>query len=305
MRINSALDNYLRRSLVNKYLPYLRKHSPGLYMAMKKMWEKTLPISSRNDLARYQIRAIDNFVARTNLHMASSSILEIGSDSDGKILREFSSRGAMLSVGINPGLENEGSGKDDFQGEGLPENCELRNDDASALGFEDETFSHIFSVSVFEHLNDFPTCVSEMYRVLKPGGYVYADFGPIWSSSIGHHVYAVVDGEEVRHWNPQKNPVPNYAHLLLDKSEMHDLLQGKVSEGLLDAVLKWIYEQPFINRLFYEDYIRVLEESAFEIVQLNVDEEHLDTKTRKALCDKYPGYSNFGVRNAEVLLRKR
>ncbi len=305
MKISNALDNYVRRSLINRYLPYLRKYSPKLYTTMKVLWEKTLPINSENDLARYQARAIDNFIACTNLHMESSSILEIGSDSDGKILHEFASRGAMRAVGINPGLENESSGKNDFQGEGLPENCELRNDDVSALGFENETFSHIFSVSVFEHLNHFDACVSEMHRVLKPGGYVYADFGPIWSSSIGHHVYAVADGEEVRHWNPQKNPVPNYTHLLLGKSEMHDLLCDKVSEGLLDAILKWIYDQPFINRMFYEDYIRILEESLFEIVHLSVDDEHLDKKTKDALRNKYPGYSKFGIRNAEILLRKK
>lgn len=299
------MDNYVRRSLVNRYLPYLRKYSPKLYTMMKMLWEKTLPINSENDLARYQVRAIDNFISRSDLNIENSIILEIGSDSDGKILRELASRGAERMVGINPGLENESSGKDDFQGEGLPKNCELRNDDASALGFKNETFSHIFSVSVFEHLNNFDACVSEMYRVLKSGGYVYADFGPIWSSSIGHHVYAVVDGEEVRHWNPQKNPVPNYAHLLLERIEMHDLLCDKVSEGLLDAILKWIYDQPFINRMFYEDYIRILEKSPFEIVHLSVDEEHLDKKTKDALCNKYPGYSKFGVRNAEILLRKK
>jgi len=304
MKISNALDNYARRSLISKYIPYLRKYSPRLYMAFKMLWEKSLPINSQNNLARYQVRAIDNFISRTNLNIEGSAILEIGSDSDGKILRELASRGAVRVVGINPGLENESSGMERFQGKGLPKNCELRNDDASALGFDNETFSHIFSVSVFEHLNDFDKCVSEMHRVLKPGGHVYADFGPIWSSSIGHHVYAVSDGEEVRHWNPQKNPVPNFAHLLLGRSEMHDLLRDKVSDGLLNAILKWIYDQSFINRMFYEDYIRILEESPFDIVHLSVDEEHLDQKTKDALCNKYPGYSRFEVRNAEILLRK-
>lgn len=305
MKISSLLDSYVRRSLINRYTPFLRKHSPKLYTMMKMIWEKSLPISSQNDLARHQVRAVDNFISRTKLNMSSSVILEIGSDSDGKILRELACRGAAKVVGINPGLENESSGESDFHGVGLPESCEFRNDDANAIGFASETFSHIFSVSVFEHLNHFDKCISEMYRVLKPGGYMYADFGPIWSSSIGHHVYAVANGEEVRHWNPEKNPIPNYAHLLLERSEMRNLLSDKISECLLDATVKWIYDQPFINRMFYEDYICILEESPFEIVYLYLDEERLDNNTNDLLRNKYPSYSMFGVRNAEILLRKK
>jgi ubiquinone/menaquinone biosynthesis C-methylase UbiE len=304
MKISRSLDNYIRRSSINRYMSYLRKYSPWLYSGIKKIWEKMIPIRSKYGLARYQIRAVDNFIALTKPVLNNSIILEIGSDSDAKILRELVGRGAKRVVGINPGLENEKKGISDFRNAGLPAGCELRNDDATSIGFDDDTFTHIVSVSVLEHLNNFEKCLSEMYRVLKPGGYVYAEFGPIWSSGLGHHVYATVNGEEARHWDPSRNPVPNYAHLLLTKEEMRISLQNKISKSLLEAVVSWIYDQSYINRMFYEDYIRAIEASAFQVVHKAEDREHLSRRTKELLKSRYPDYTRFDVRNAELVLRK-
>ncbi len=304
MKISSVLDSYVRRSLIGKYITCLRRYSPGLYALMKRLWEKTVPIRSAHNLARYQIRAIENFRRLTNPELGRSKILEIGSDSEGKIINELANLGVKEVTGINPGLENEEKGVDAFRNEDLPSGCRIQNDDAESLSFEDETFTHIFSVSVFEHLNNFDRCISEMYRVLKPGGYVYAEFGPIWSSGLGHHVYASVDGEEARHWDPTKNPVPNYAHLLMTKAEMKAYLENRLSEKLLEAVLSWVYDQPFINRMHYEEYIRIIEASPFEIVHLKEDKEHITKHTKELLENRYPGYKRFDVRNTEIVLIK-
>ena len=48
---------------------------------------------------------------------------------------------------------------------------------ASALNipFEDNTFKLIFNTAVLEHVRDPIRVVDEMYRVLKPGGYIYTE----------------------------------------------------------------------------------------------------------------------------------
>ena len=48
---------------------------------------------------------------------------------------------------------------------------------ASALDipFEDNTFKLIFNTAVLEHVRDPIRVVDEMYRVLKPGGYIYTE----------------------------------------------------------------------------------------------------------------------------------
>ncbi len=302
--ISGLVDNYVRRSFVGKHLASMRHRTPRIYRSMKRVWETLLPLPSSNALARYQARAVNNFVALAAPDLENSTILEVGSDAGAKIIRELAGRGAGRVVGINPGLENDRTGAAHFQGNGLPPNCAFRNDDATNLRFEDETFTHVFSVSVFEHLNNFEQCISEFFRVLKPGGCLYADFGPIWSSSIGHHVYAVVGDEEARHWDPSKNPVPNFAHLLMSREELARRLEGQVSGDLLEAVLAWIYDQPFINRLLFEDYIRVIEASPFVIERLVLDEERLSSRLASRLRTKYPTHSRFDVRNVELILRK-
>lgn len=300
MSLASVVDGYARRSLLARYIPYLRKRTPHFYALARGIWDKVLPMRSAYGLARYQTRAVESFVRFLGQDLHSSCIVEIGSDAALKVVRELAHRGAGTVIGVNQRVEDGGAAM-----RHLPAGCALLNADARDLGLEASSFDAIFSVSVFEHLNDFEKCLSEMYRVLRPGGRVYADFGPIWSCSIGHHVYAVTDGEEVRHWKPETNPVPNYGHLLLTKGEMRLRLRKKVSQKLLDEILDWVYQKPDINRLFFEDYVRMFDASSFEVLHLTVDEEHVDSKTLKTLRACYPGYYRFGVRNVEVLLRKQ
>jgi len=43
------------------------------------------------------------------------------------------------------------------------------------------------SDAVFEHVKDFPEMLAESFRVLKPGGSLYATYGPLWYSAAGDH----------------------------------------------------------------------------------------------------------------------
>ena len=179
------------------------------------------------------------------------------------------------------------------------------NLDVRELPFENEQFSSIFSTAAFEHVNELDKALAEMYRVIKPGGYVYADFGPIWSCSVGHHVCAEADGEEAHHWQPGKNPVPHYAHLLFSRDDLKSkLLNDKVSQNLSDAIIEWIYEKKEINRLLFEDYTELFNNSPFEIIQLNTIQEHIEKDILRVLSQKHTGYKEFGVRSVEVLLKK-
>jgi len=47
--------------------------------------------------------------------------------------------------------------------------------DAHGIPFEDETFDGVVAQAVLEHVLDPSKCVGEFYRVLKPGGLVYAE----------------------------------------------------------------------------------------------------------------------------------
>lgn len=45
--------------------------------------------------------------------------------------------------------------------------------DATALGFPNEAFDAVFEFNVFHHIQNYPKAMSEVFRVLKPGGRFY------------------------------------------------------------------------------------------------------------------------------------
>ena len=48
--------------------------------------------------------------------------------------------------------------------------CELRVGDASVLDFGDDSFDAVFDFGIIHHIPDWPAAVTEVSRVLRPGG---------------------------------------------------------------------------------------------------------------------------------------
>ena|GEM_PF-2576260 len=61
--------------------------------------------------------------------------------------------------------------------------------DASNLGFRDESFDLVYAWSVFEHLKEPNTVLSEIQRVLMPQGQLYIQIAPLYYSAFGHHCW--------------------------------------------------------------------------------------------------------------------
>ena len=69
---------------------------------------------------------------------------------------------------------------------------------AQDLDFADRTFDAVMSMSTFEHIADVPKALSEIHRVLKPGGKVLLSFEPLWTCAYGHHLHHFGDISEPR-----------------------------------------------------------------------------------------------------------
>lgn len=61
-------------------------------------------------------------------------------------------------------------------------------DIADLSQFSNASFDLVGSDAVFEHVKDIPTALREIHRVLRPGGILYAGYGPLWYCWGGDHV---------------------------------------------------------------------------------------------------------------------
>lgn len=301
MSVSSEIDRVLRHSLLSRIQPFVRARTPWLHQGLLVCRDLILPFRSKHGLARYQHRAIERFY-RFSPDL-SGPVLEIGSDVNGCVLKELADRGIRRVIGLNldvvPGAHLDRASRDSSP-------YEILQGDVRRLPLKTESISAALSITAFEHVHDFADALREIYRVLKPGGLLYSDFGPIWSCSIGHHVAAIVDGVEARHFKPGKNPVPHYAHLLMSPTELRAavLRTDWVFPKLADAIVDWIYESPGVNRMFYEDYVRLFRESPFRVRHLAPVREHVPGAIQEQLRKAWPGYSDFTVRMVEVVLEK-
>ncbi len=57
------------------------------------------------------------------------------------------------------------------------------------LPFDDSAFDLVCSYNSFEHFADPSAALSEFIRVVKPGGWIYLEFGPLFASPWGLHAY--------------------------------------------------------------------------------------------------------------------
>jgi ubiquinone/menaquinone biosynthesis C-methylase UbiE len=55
------------------------------------------------------------------------------------------------------------------------------------LPFEDEFFDIVSSYQTLEHVSDVELCIYEMFRVIKPGGYIFLQFPDYNSTFEGHY----------------------------------------------------------------------------------------------------------------------
>ena len=120
--------------------------------------------------------------------------------------------------------------------------------------FEDEHFDVIGSDAVFEHLNNLPSVLREFWRLLKPGGILYASFGPLWNCWGGDHI------------SGYDSFAGGYNHLLLDQGEYKTYVarSGQFVHSELDG-RTWI-EHDMFSHLRPSEYLDLLTKKGFESI---------------------------------------
>ena len=65
--------------------------------------------------------------------------------------------------------------------------------DGERTVFEDSSFDVVYSIATLEHVAAPEAAMREMLRVVRPGGVVYAQAGPLYLSPFGHHMFGHFD----------------------------------------------------------------------------------------------------------------
>lgn len=169
---------------------------------------------------------------------------------------------------------------------------DLRN-----MRFQDDYFDLIVSSSVFEHVHNLDVALAEMYRVLRPGGFLYSHFGPIWSGPYGHHLW-YQEGSKLITYHTLV--LPPYCHLLMSQSELEDWLECK-GEPNAHHIVKFIFETgsegtSSQNRLMFSDYEQLVSDSSFQKIfvkgyDTNLQSLYAAKITADCLCllnERYP-----------------
>lgn len=112
-------------------------------------------------------------------------------------------------------------------------------------------FDLIASDALLEHVKDIPGVLAAFYALLKPGGLLYASFGPLWYAWSGDHV------------SGYEGLAGGYNHLLLPEKSYRQYLNalGPRRHSEHDG-RTWI-ENDLFSYLKPEEYIHGLERSGF------------------------------------------
>ena len=171
-----------------------------------------------------------------------------------------------------------------------------------------DQFDVVVSLCAFEHISKLNEVVEKIYLCLKKGGMLYAYFGPIWSCSIGHH-YGDFRENAYSFNTVARDGVLPFIHLLYDENTIRDLYTKKplpFGQSQLDKLCKSCFHSNSTNRLFYEDYEKIMQRSSFERHKVFSHNYNLLATIRhfRKLHRMYPGYMRFDAYMGVIIAKK-
>lgn len=250
-------------------------------------------------IAYDELQVFHDFI--NNFEIKGKRILEIG----GSVPDEFVEK---LEIGqwvsVDP-LNDERDNKNDYY--------IYHQTEAINVPYPDDYFDYVFSSNAFEHIQQLNEVLNEIHRVLKKGGIVYSHFGPIWSGPDGHHLEDVrLEHEVLNFW--ENNSLPHYAHLVHSKEQLINLLTDIYTYKDAKTIADFVYHSDWLNRLSYEDYLKIFIDSKLTIRHLETTKEvdypfHPPVYQKNTdhyyqqLIQKFP-LRDFEVRDILVILKK-
>jgi len=246
----------------------------GMSDAPPPTWKEGRCVSAPRSgaLAQSEPEVFADFAARTGLEGAK--VLELG----GALPPRLAAAAAVRRwLAIDP-LARESS-------DGVYQAVRGR---AERIDAPDGEFDHIFSCNALHHFGELPRVLAEARRLLRQGGSFYAHFGPIWSAPDGHHLELLHGNVTYTFWGV--GLIPPWYHLACTPEELREVLASAIDPALAAAVVEFVHHSPALNRLYFEDYLRLFWESGLAMEELRtcdvIDYENVMPPYRSRICDE-------------------
>lgn len=168
------------------------------------------------------------------------------------------------------------------------------------------TFDLVFSVACFEHIHRLDAALASIQAALRPGGTMWSQFSPIWSSIEGHHCSWIPHGRLPEAAAAGTGLIPPFGHLTHSETELRALLEGSYSPADLDWAIHSIFHHDYINRLFFDDYVAILGRAPFAETDLRgIWPVEIDAAIKAVLAAKYPDRTGFEFQGIEITAVQR
>ena len=135
---------------------------------------------------------IAEFLHGTNISLTGMRILDVGCGDgfiDVGVVKRFN---PLLVIGtdiIETDIEEIKSLSRQHLNEDLSDRLKFSRCTEDSLPFPDASFDFVMSWSVFEHVSDPVAVLSEIKRVIRPGGYMFLQIWPLFHSQHGSHLW--------------------------------------------------------------------------------------------------------------------
>jgi SAM-dependent methyltransferase len=239
-----------------------------------------------DDVRRYNHKMLEIFAGlRSFKHKL---LLDIGASPHGFALERALELGVREYYGIGLGIPFDIAVQCSKSSWGM-----LFNMNAEQMAFPSEAFDLIITLSTFEHFFHPSKVLSEMHRVLKPGGAVLIDFQPIWTSIRGHHLHHIPEVCKL---------LPPWSHLVWTKEELIENLGATWPSGCsmtIEQVAHWIYESDEINRLDIKILRNALQNSPLAVEWLTPHADDL-SESELAVASKLSATVPYSVDDLKI-----
>jgi len=303
--MKSRIKSFVKRSLSYEtmcHIHYLTASLPKLPMLAKAKKAYDTASTTPEYLDPSQLKWLQSaYPLRSSFSYSPESTEARGIDRACQLLKLRGARQAtkFLEIGCWDGMVSlalKRMGKEvtgiDFRSDGfdqraIDEPIELLQMDAENLALGDSTYDFVFSYGSFEHFKDPERVLREATRVVRPGGYIYLEFGPLYYSAFGEHAYRSIS-------------VP-YCQFLFQQDELN-VFAASIGKDLIDF--------DHVNKWHLNQYLNLWKKMSNEITivsnsqLLRLDQLDLICKYPSCFKSKSRDFNDFTVSHLAVLFTK-